>query len=129
MGSGTVICPLTAIELGAGAGGGVVASGPSECLFLLNWPPLHACECKGVNGQYRVYCVLVRNQVILICCIACGSRPYCESRRDNIRVSRCANGMCARTNTPTALTPHSATALKRFPEGKQGSLIRDRAGC
>ena len=47
------------------------------------------------------------------------SRPDCESRRDNLQVTRCAYGNCARTDAPSALTPHSATALQRFPEGKQ----------
>ena len=62
--------------------------------------------------------LLVRKRVKLKCCIVSGSRPYCESRRDNLRVTRCAYGMCARTDAPSALTPHSATALQRFPEGK-----------
>ena len=62
--------------------------------------------------------LLVRKRVKLKCCIVSGSRLIGESTRDNMRVSRCAYGMCARTDTPVALTPHSATALQRFPEGK-----------
>ena len=66
--------------------------------------------------------LLVRKQVILKCCIACGSRPYCESRRDNMRVSRCAYGTCARTDAPNDLTPHSACTLQWLPEGKLGEV-------
>ena len=72
--------------------------------------------------------LLVRKQVKLKCLAESDSRLDGESKRDNMRVSRCAYKMCARTDTPGALTPHSATALKRLPEASRGSLLRDRVG-
>ena len=72
--------------------------------------------------------LLVCNQVKLKCWAESGSRLNGESRSDNMRVSRCAYGMCARTDAPGALTTHSATALKRLPEASRGGLLRDRAG-
>ena len=44
------------------------------------------------------------------------------SLEEILRVTRCAYGMCARTDTSVALTPHSATALQRLPDGKQGEV-------
>ena len=89
--------------------------------FSLKQPPFHTCECNGAD--WSVPSLLVRYQVILKCCIVSGSRPYCKSRRDNLRVTRCAYGMCARTDTSVALTTHSATALQRLPDGKQGEEV------
>ena len=57
--------------------------------------------------------LLVRKQVILKCCTVSGARSYCESRRDNLLVARCAYGNCARTETPVALTPHPGSTQRQ----------------
>ena len=105
----------------------------ARALWVVWWPPdrlnclllIEAATVSRLRMQWSNWSVpslLVRNQVILICCIACGSRPYCESRRDNMRVSRCAYGTCARTDAPNDLTPHSACTLQWLPEGKLGEV-------
>ena len=65
---------------------------------------------------------LVRKHVKLKCYTVSGLRLNGESNRDHRRVSGCAYEMRAHTGALCALTPHSATALKRLPESKQGEL-------
>ena len=96
---GAVIRPLTPDRAGRGRCAVVWwPPGRLKCLLLIELATVARLRMQG--SKWSVPSLLVRNQVILICCIACGSRPYCESRRDNMRVSRCANGMCARTDAP-----------------------------
>ena len=98
-----------------------------NCLLLIEAATVSRLRMQWSN--WSVPSLLVRNQVILICCIACGSRPYRESRRDNMRVSRYAYGTCARTDAPNALTPHSACTLQWLPEGKLGEVTKWSGGA
>ena len=90
----------------------------ARALWVVWWPPdrlncLLLIEAASVSrlrmqwSNWSVPSLLVRNQVILICCIACGSRPYCESLEEI--TCGCLGVPMERAHVPSARSRYSPT--------------------